>query len=312
MPIPLLEASTNSTLLIGDKMRVLFIYNPHSGKQIVDHKDKYLDYIHGSQYDCVFFETKPNYGGYDYLMETEEVYDVIVSIGGDGTISKTVDAMIQRDLDAKLLIIPAGSTNEYAQTLGVAFEKIEESLLLLDIGSEKEVDVGLLNGKHFTYVAAFGNFTAASYETPQKWKNIVGHFAYWVYGVVKLNTIRSYHYKVSFNNKTYDDTFLFGLISNANQFGRVFKYDDEDVSLDDGLFEVLLIRKPKKPLEYIELLKNLLNNEYEGDLFLKGKTDKIKLESKYREYTWNLDGENGGKHEVVELEVLNKRLKVLT
>lgn len=292
-------------------MKVLFIYNPHSGKQIIDHKDKYLDFIQETKHDCVFFETKPQYGGYDFLLETKETFDVIVGIGGDGTISKIVDAMIQKDLDAKLLVVPAGSTNEYSQTLGVDFTKIEESLSLLDHGHVKEVDIGMMNGEHFVYVAAFGNFTAASYETPQKWKNIIGHFAYWIYGVVKLHTIKNYHYKVTINGTTHDETYLFGLISNATQFGRVFKYQDDAVSLDDGLFEVLFIRKPESVKDYIQLLQSLLLNQYEGELFLKEKANHILLESKYREYNWNLDGEDGGRHEKIEVKVLKKKLKVL-
>lgn len=291
-------------------MKILFIYNPHSGQRLIDNKEKYLNYIKNSLHNCIFFETRPSYGGYDYLMESDQVYDLIVGIGGDGTISKIMDAMVKRNLDSKLLIVPAGSTNEYAQSLGLS-NNIEENLKLIDEGIVKRVDMGRMNENHFSYVAAFGNFTAASYETPQKWKNVVGHFAYWFYGAIKLNTIRNYHYRIEFNGKTYNDTFLFGLISNAYQFGRVFKYPKDAISLTDGFFEVLLIKKPDSVMDYIKLLQHIVMQDYTHPLFISSKTDHIVLESRHRSYTWNLDGENGGKQEKTEITVLKERLKIV-
>lgn len=292
-------------------MRVLFIYNPSSGQKLVDHKSKYLDYIAQSDADCDFFEVEPGYGGYDYLMETDVVYDVIVAIGGDGTVSKTVDAILKRELQARLVIIPTGSTNEYAQTLGVNFESIKASLALITEGQVRHVDVGILNDVHFTYVAAFGNFTSASYDTPQKWKNILGHFAYWIYGAVKLHTVKNYNYEVNFNNQTYNETFLFGLISNASQFGRVFKYKEDELDIEDGLFEVLLVKKPKKVRDFIQLVQHMLGNDYSGENFIVGKTDHIKFISQGKTYTWNIDGEKGVRAEINEIKILKKKLKVL-
>ncbi len=291
-------------------MKILFIYNPHSGQKRLDKKELYLDYIRNSEDHCVFFETRPSYGGYDYLMESDQVYDIIVGIGGDGTISKIMDAMIKRNLKSKLLIIPQGSTNEYAQSLGLS-NHIEENLDLIKNGQVRKVDVGKMNDKHFAYVAAFGNFTAASYDTPQKWKNVIGHSAYWLYGAIKLNTIRNYHYRISFNNKTYDQVFLFGLISNAFQFGRIFKYPHEEISLEDGLFEVLLIQKPDTIMDYIKLLQHILIQDYTHPLFITAKVSEITLESTHRSYTWNLDGENGGKQEITKIEVIKEAIEVL-
>lgn len=292
-------------------MKILFIYNPYSGKKVNNAKEKFLNYIEASEHYCIFFETKPAYGGYDYIMETDQKFDVIVSIGGDGTISKTVDAICKRDLDAKLLIVPTGSTNEYAQSLNLVFNTIEESLKLIDEGEVKTIDVGQINDAYFTYVAAFGNFTAASYETPQKWKNVIGHFAYWIYGAIKLNTIRNYHYRVFLDDNVQEETFLFGLISNAYQFGRIFKYPKETVSLNDGLFEVLLIKNPDSIKDYIQLLHRIVLQDYDHPLFIKTKTSHIIFESTHRNYTWNIDGEKGSKQDHTEIKVLKDKLKIL-
>lgn len=298
-------------MLIGEKMKVLFIYNSQSGKQIIDHKDTYLKHIEKSKHDFTIFDVKPNYGGYDFLMETDETFDVIIGVGGDGTISKIASAMIKRNLDSKLLIIPAGSTNEYSQTLGIDEYTFEEALSFIDEGTTKEVDVGTINDECFVYVSAFGNFTDVSYDTPQKWKNILGHFAYWIYGIFKINKIQNFRYKVSFNNQEHDEDYMFGLVSNAYQFGRVFKYSTDQVHLDDGHFEVLLVKKPQTIKDFIKLINSIILHDYDDEtLFVKGKTNHITFESKEC-YTWNLDGEKGERTENIEIKVLPKKLKVL-
>ncbi len=297
---------------MGERMKVLFIYNSQSGKQIIDHKREYLVYLEASGHDVTVFDVKPNYGGYDYLMETDEKFDVIIGVGGDGTISRIVNAMMQKNLDSKLLIIPGGSTNEYAQTLGVDGYTFEEALSYIDTGSVKEVDVGTINGDYFAYVAAFGNFTDVSYATPQKWKNILGHFAYWIYGVFKINRIETFRYKVTFNGQTHEEDLMFGFVSNAYQFGRVFKYRKDDAKLDDGQFEVLLVKRPKTIKKFIKLINSIILHDYEDEtLFVKGKTDHVLFESDAC-YTWNLDGEKGERAQKLEIKVLPKKLKIIT
>lgn len=298
-------------LSMGDSMNILFIYNPSSGQTLSDNKTKFLKYIEESPHECEFFEIRKNYGSLEFLNETTSVFDIIVAIGGDGTISRTVDAILKNELDSKLIVVPGGSANEYAKSLGVDFSRVEDSLKLIDYGTETLVDVGKINDTHFTYVAAFGNFTSVSYETPQKMKNFLGQSAYWLYGIFKLNVLRNYQYKVEFNGDVYDENFLFGFISNADQFGNVFKYENSLVEFDDGLFEVMFVRRPKNVKDFINLLYLMLNQDYDHDIFLKGKTDHINLDSYKKAYNWNLDGEDGGKHHSAEVKVLKKRLKVL-
>ena len=291
-------------------MKVLFIYNPQSGVKNMEVKNEIMEYIDSSTHECILFESKPGYGAFEYLMDTQEKYDVIVSMGGDGTISKTVDGMMKAGIDAKLVVVPQGSTNEYAQSLGVDFTSLQDSFSLIDNGVVKEVDVGKINDKYFVYVTGFGNFTSVSYETPQKWKNVLGHFAYWIYGAFKLRVLRNYEYSVIADGETFHDNYLFGLISNAYQFGRVFKYDESEVSLDDGYFEVILVKRPKSAKRFIKILKGMLVHDYSDDMFVLLKVKSLKMESK-KHHSWNLDGEFGGKHDLVEIEVLEKKLKVL-
>lgn len=292
-------------------MKILVIYNQRSGQNIINKKNIHFKKLKELNHDVKIIQVTKDYGGSDYLLETDVEYDIIIAFGGDGTISTTVDAMIKRKSNAKLIVVPGGSTNEYAQTLEVDFNRFSDSLALIENGITKEIDIGYINDQHFIYVAAFGNFTSVTYDTPQKWKNIFGHAAYWAYGVIKYHTLKNYNYKITIGDEIYDETFLLGFISNASQFGTVFKYKKDSIDLQDGQFEYLFVRKPKKIKDYLELARHLIIHDYSSDLFIKGKSDKILLEAKSKGYNWNLDGEDGGVYQSSEFTVKEKAIKIL-
>lgn len=82
-------------------------------------------------------------------------YDLVVCSGGDGTLDEVVTGMMQCKAKVPLGYIPAGSTNDFASSLGIPkdMEKAAEAAV---IGKPFPCDVGLFNGDYFVYVAAFG------------------------------------------------------------------------------------------------------------------------------------------------------------
>lgn len=290
-------------------MKILFVYNAHSGVSGEDISQDIENYIQSSPHECTVFETKKTFGPVEYLVTQHKSFDIIVSIGGDGTISQTVDGIMKTKMDTKLIIVPFGSTNEYAKSLGIHYDSIQDVFRAIDHGEDIKVDVGKINNKHFTYVACFGNFTSVTYETPQKLKNAFGHAAYWLYGALRLRMLRNYEFTIEHDETIVEGNYLFGLISNAYRFGRVFRYPRTEVDLDDGFFELLLIKRPKKASEFLKVLYAMLVEDYSGENFIKHKLDKITLKSK-RKHSWNLDGEFGGKTDTVSIQVLNKKLNL--
>lgn len=113
-----------------------------------------------------------------------------------------------------------------------------------ETGVPRPWDIGRLNGRPFVYVAAFGAFTEVSYDTPQDLKNTFGHLAYVMAGIASLPSITPYHMKIEYDGNTLEDDFYFGMVSNAYSIGGIRLPSSEHVVLDDGLFEVDLVKKP--------------------------------------------------------------------
>ncbi|MBR5943458.1 MAG: hypothetical protein IKZ94_00745, partial [Lachnospiraceae bacterium] len=119
-------------------------------------------------------------------------YDTIICCGGDGTLNETLTGIClsNRNDEVKLGYIPCGSTNDFADTLGLDTEPVNQ---IQNIIKENltTLDVGCFNSKrYFSYIASFGAFTATAYSASQDLKNAFGHFAYILEGLKDLNKIK--------------------------------------------------------------------------------------------------------------------------
>ena len=187
--------------------------------------------------------------------------------------------------------IPAGSTNDFANSLKIPRNMVRAAENVIH-GTPFAYDVGSLNDRHFCYVAAFGAFTAVSYETPQTFKNIFGHLAYVLEGAKSLGKINSYKLKIEYDGNTIEDTFILGMITNTISVGGILNLKKKGVLFDDGLFEVTLVRKPSNPIEWSAKITNMLD----------ANTTKITSEEKI---AWTVDGENGGSY--TEMNIVNHK-----
>lgn len=236
-------------------------------------------------------------------------YDLVVCSGGDGTLDEVVTGMEQSEVNVPIGYIPAGSTNDFANSLGIP-KNMDEAARVAVNGTPFPCDVGGFNGDTFVYVAAFGLFTEVSYQTSQQMKNILGHAAYILEGAKHLMDITSYRMKVSHDGEIIEDEFIYGMVTNSISVGGFKGISGPDVLLDDGLFEVTLIKNPKNPIELNKILAGLANRENDNELIYSFKTSEMHVESE-EEVPWTLDGEFGGSHTDLTITNLNKQITIM-
>lgn len=289
--------------------KALFIFNPHSGKGLIkNHLLEITDILVKADYEVTVYPTQSRGDAERKMREREEDYALVVCSGGDGTLDEIVTGMIQSGFKTPIGYIPSGSTNDFAKTLKIP-STMRKAAELIARGKVLSCDVGRFNRDVFVYIAAFGLFTEVSYETPQEMKNMLGHVAYLLEGVRQLTNIKSYLIKVTYVSETgeeevIEDDFIFGMITNSHSVGgfksiagNVFK---GKVDLNDGLFEVTLIKVPRNPVELNSILASLAVADIDTQYMYNFKSGKLTFESE-EEVAWTLDGEYGGKHTKVEL-----------
>ncbi len=244
-----------------------------------------------------------------FVRENGAAFDRIVCYGGDGTLNETVTGLMDLPVPPPLGYIPGGSTNDFAASLHLSDQPAEVAKQILD-SSGKKLDVGTFNGRPFVYVASFGAFTKASYSAPQSAKNDLGHLAYILEGVKDLSTLRPYEATVTADGETFSGSFLFGAVTNATSVGGLMKLPEDQVVLDDGRFELLLIPNPKSPLDLQALLRSLLLQDYTGDGVIFRHASDIVVETP-ESFPWTLDGEYGPGQERIEIHNLKQKLTFL-
>ena len=291
--------------------RLLFIMNPRSGKgQIKEHLADILDIMIKAGYQVSVHVTQ---AGGDATIQTIEQagnFDRIVCSGGDGTLDEVVTGMMKLEPSERKPIgyIPAGSTNDFGNSLGIDKNMLNAARMSVS-DNLFPCDIGRFNSDSFVYVAAFGIFTEVSYATPQDMKNILGHAAYIIEGAKQLRDIQSFRMQVEYDGNVVYEDFIYGMITNSKSVGGFQGIIRGDIGLNDGVFEVTLIKRPRNPMELNEILGFMTGLISDSDMVYSFQTKEIKFTSS-EVVPWTLDGEFGGTHQTVVITDESKAVEI--
>lgn len=292
------------------KKKMLFIYNPRAGKsQIRSNLLDMIDIFVKAGYEVTAYPTQAQGDGIRAVTERQiGYYDMIACSGGDGTLDEVVTGMMRCEKRLPIGYVPAGTTNDFAGSLGIPRSMEKAARVIVD-GRSFRCDVGGFNENIFVYIAAFGLFTDVSYETRQDMKNVLGHMAYVLEGMRKLSKVRSYTMKVTCGDRVIEGDFIFGMITNSLSVGGFKKITGDNVKLDDGVFEVTLIKRPGNPVELNTIMAAMVNRNIDTDLMECFTASELQIEST-EEIAWTLDGEFGGRHSRVEIRNYKQALEI--
>ena len=254
---------------------MLFVFNPKAGKgRIKTHLLDIVDIFNKGGYEVIIRATQGPKDAYEQVKEYADQVDLIACSGGDGTLDEVVTGIVEVGSQTPIGYIPAGSTNDFANSLFMPKSMTAAASMIM----EEQIyhcDIGKFNNQTFAYVAAFGLFTNVSYETDQDLKNILGHVAYVLEGMKQLFEVKSYHLKVTSDELTVENDFIYGMISNSRSVGG---------------------------------FKNL-TAEDNTDLIYSFKSAHVVIESE-EAVPWTLDGEFGGDQTRVEIDNLHEAMNL--
>ena len=216
-------------------------------------------------------------------------YDEIVVCGGDGTLNEVITGLMRSGNKYTLGYIPSGTLNEWSSGLKIS-RNIKKAAEDIASGRKIKLDIGKFSDKYFSYTASFGAFTDASYSAPQDVKNVLGQAAYFFEGIKSLGNIKTVHLKFSADGREIEGDFLFGAVSNSMSVGGIVKFDESAVKLNDGKFEILLIRNPDNILKLQPIIDGILKRDFnrEGLEFFTAENVTV---TGGDGLSWTLDGE---------------------
>ena len=141
-------------------------------------------------------------------------------------------------------------------------------------------------------------------------KNAMGHLAYIIEGVKRLPIGEKYPARVEVGDQVFEEEFLFCSISNTTSIGGFSLDKSVEATLDDGEFEVLLIKAPTSVAEANTIVSKLLARDFNNELIHLLHADSVTVHFP-TPTKWTLDGEYGGEHTDVSVRVLANALHMV-
>ena len=292
--------------------KILLIINPVSGRQKARTiLYRIIDHLCRNNCKITIFITKGRGDATEIVKDHGAEHDKIICCGGDGTLNEVFTGIVSSGFNLPVGYIPTGTSNDFARSLGLKNNSLKSTLDITLHGKEQYLDIGTFNTeKYFSYVTAFGAFSKAAYGTPQWLKNHVGRVSYFFYGLSELADIRPYYTKIIADDIKIEGDFVLGAISNSTVFGSMPIYPERSIVLDDGKFEILLVKPVKSPKNLQDILQGILMHEYNEDsvIVLTASQITILFEEKA---PWTIDGEYAGELNSVQISNIHRSAKVL-
>lgn len=298
------------TQTVGKKL--FLVVNPVSGKKLARHYVKgMMERFGEAGFVVTSVYTKKDENAYEIVRKRGREFDLIVCVGGDGTLKETVCGVMELEKDIPIGYIPMGSTNDFAHSVGIP-TKVEKAVENIINGEPRPVDMGVFGDTTFVYVAGFGNFTAISYSASQKLKNIFGKNAYYLNAVGEFFKMKSYHARVEADGEVLEGDYFYGEASNSYSVGGMPVLHNMGVKFDDGKHELILVEMFKSPSEFFALVHDMLHKTVaKNKLVTFRHCDKIDFH--FDEPTaFTLDGEFGGDQTDVTVKTIKHAVSIIT
>ncbi|HZK39908.1 MAG TPA: diacylglycerol kinase family protein [Clostridia bacterium] len=294
--------------------KALIITNPCSGKNKTRNIYKDIDSLFvGNNYTPTVITTTGKGHATEIALEHASDYDLVVCRGGDGTFSEMLNGLMKLKKMPLIGYIPSGTTNELAVAFGISTDAKTAAEAMFYSNSLPN-DIGLFNGsKYFTYVASFGAFSRCSYAASQKLKNKIGRFAYFYESAKEFKDIRPIPMRVECDGFVEEGEYVIGSVSNSHSIGKIIKLDENEVCLNDGMFEVFLGKNPGSVSGWKDMLMSIARKKFDERYIRIIKTGQAKFTLLQDEaIPWSIDGEFGGNNKTVEIDVLQNAYNIIS
>ncbi|GIN63686.1 diacylglycerol kinase [Robertmurraya siralis] len=273
--------------------RARVIYNPTSGREAFKkHLPEVLQKLEKAGYETSCHATT---GAGDATtaarVAVERKHDLVVAVGGDGTINEVVNGLAEQKYIPKLGIIPAGTTNDFARALHIPRD-IDAATEIIVKGDTIPVDLGRMNDKYFINISGGGRITELTYEVPSKLKTMLGQLAYYLKGIEMLPSFKATEVRIEYDGKLFEGEVMLFLVGLTNSVGGFEKLAPNS-SINDGLFSLLILKKTNLA-DFIRVATLALRGEHIHDpsvIYTQANRIKVHSDDKVQ---LNLDGEFGG------------------
>lgn len=276
-------------------MRIRFIYNPKSGREKSQEKIKNIvRYLFEDGHEVSMRFTKTAEDATNFAIEAnDDNIDRLVVVGGDGTVNEVVCGLVKCDSKIPLMIIPAGTTNDFASYMNLVKNDWDTYKTIVS-GEIRCVDCGKVEDSYFMNVGAVGIFTDVAHNTPVGLKSTFGRAAYVMKALTEISPEKLKPIDIELESEEVSGRYksLMVLVTNSKSVGG-FQKMAPLASVSDGLLDVLVVLDMPISEIVTAFIKIKQGEHIKHPNVMYFKTRKIKLSSD-EEVELDVDGEYFG------------------
>lgn len=292
------------------KKEILIIVNPCSGKgKVSKYIPQICDNLEKQGYELEVIYTSENNNGESIITNYIRYVDAVIVCGGEENLNEVINGIIKCHKKIDVTFIPFGTINDFAKTVKMPKNPYKLSKKLSKY-KEIGIDIGKFNDQYFHHIAAFGVCTNLSYSMDEKEKNKFGKFAYLKKGMKALKHMKTYKTTIVTDNEIIKDEFIYGAVTNSISIGGFKWFKRNEFKVNDGLFELILIKKPKNIFGKIKIILSILRKKYDQNSVYYMRTKHLQFEFE-KNVDWNLDGKYAGSVNYVLIENNKNKLDLL-
>lgn len=217
-------------------MKACVVVNERSsGAKNVDFK--YINQVLSNDYDSVEMFMIRDFTNVESLAEVVTNSNLLVAVGGDGTVSFVVNAIMRYHPTARLMVLPTGTMNDFAYSIGMRKRHLSD-LMWYTSSRERSVDLIRMNDRYSTYLIGLGGFMDTFTKPKAKTKQMMGKLAYLIAGIRGITNLQPFQYKLN-GEEGRARVLIISNISSVGGFRQLFPI----ANVDDGVLNILIIRK---------------------------------------------------------------------
>ena len=234
--------------------------------------------------------------------------DIIITVGGDGTINKVVPFAIK--FDKPIGIIPCGTANLLSAKLKIPTD-IKTALQIIENGKTCKIDVLKVNENYSVLRIGFGYDADIICKTPQSLKNKFGYFSYFVAGVLFALRLKQQVYHLTYDNDKKLSTLATCIIvANAGNMYKNVVSISKNCRLDDGKFDVFILKVKNPILFFIEFLQIIFDKKSSNSKAMYFQAVNISIKNDY--CVCHIDGEKQKIRDNIKIETIPCAINVFS
>ena len=275
--------------------KILVVENINAGKKNAVSADKIIEEFYLGK------DVELNIVGIEDVSEDNvKNSDVIITVGGDGTVNKVVPFAMK--FDKPIGVIPCGTANLLSAKLKIPTD-FKKALQVIENGQKLKIDVLKVNDNYSVLRTGFGYDADIICKTPQSLKNKFGYFSYFVAGVLFALRLKQQVYHLTYDNdKKLSVLATCLIIANAGNMYKNVVSISKNCRLNDGKFDVFILKVKNPILFFIEFLQIIFDKKSSNSKAMYFQTKNISIKNDY--CVCHIDGEKQKIRDNIKIETI--------